>query len=274
MGLLYGLHGLVGLCVGSFLNTVIDRLPEKQSLVRPPSHCPSCGRRLTFLELLPVLGYLLVRGRCRTCGARIPLRVLCVEVASGLLFVFLGHIYGFTPGLVMPTIYVCLMLVIFVIDLERKLVLNAIVLPAIGLALVAILVEWAVTRASSPPGLLRLPADGGGVVLSQAGLSAINHLLGGLAAFLILLLVRVLAPGGMGGGDVKLAAFLGLITGLPGAILAVLGSFVLGGVVALALLLSGLAKRKTPVPFAPFLVVAAFVVMIYGDRLVGWYVGL
>lgn len=268
------LYGLIGLCVGSFLNTVIDRAPERQSLLHPPSHCANCGRRLSLLELVPVLGYLVVRGRCRTCGVRIPSRVLWVELASCLLFAFLWHTYGLSLGLLMSTVYACFLLVILVIDLERRLVLNVVVLPAIGLALVAVVLEWVVLPRFLHYGFLGLLLGMDRAGLSLAGLSAISHLLGGVAAFLILLLVRTLAPSGMGAGDVKLAAFVGLVTGFPGAVMTVLGSFVLGGVVALALLLSGKARRKTPVPFAPFLVVAALVVMVYGDELVWWYMGL
>jgi len=267
------LYGVVGLVVGSFLNTVIDRVPERQSLLCPRSHCANCGRRLSLFELVPVLSYLLARGRCRTCGARIPLRVLLVEMASGLLFAFLWHTYGFTLRLALLTIYVCLMLVMLVIDLERRLVLNVIVLPATGLALLAIPLEYLMSPRFLHYGLLWLLSSASKMNPSLAVLTMVSHLLGGIVAFLILLFVRVLAPRGMGAGDVKLAAFLGLVTGFPGAIVAVLGSFVLGGVSALVLLVSGRANRKTPVPFAPFLVIATFVVMVYGDPIVHSYLG-
>lgn len=267
-------YGLIGLLVGSFLNTVIDRTPQKQSLLRSPSHCADCGCRLSLLDLVPVVSYLFLGGRCRTCGARIPRRILWVEVASGLLFAFLWHTYGLTLRLAMATIYSCLMLVILVIDLERKLVLNVIVLPAIGLALLAAPLELVMVPRFSEYALLWSLLGAGKRGLPLAGLSVMSRISGGMVAFLMLLLVRVLAPRGMGAGDVKLAAFLGLITGLPGAIMAILGSFVLGGIAAAILLLTRVANRKTPVPFAPFLVVATFLVMIYGDRLLRWYVAL
>ena len=268
------LYGVIGLLVGSFLNTAIDRVPERQSLLRPPSHCANCGRRLSYWELVPVLSYLFVRGRCRTCDARIPLRVLWVELASGLLFAFLWHTYGPTLRLVMPTIYACFMLVILVIDLERRLVLNAIVLPAIGVAVLAIPLQCLILPPFSDQRLLRLLPGLGEAGLSPQALTVISSLLGGAIAFLMLLLVRIVAPAGMGAGDVKLAAFIGLITGFPGAVVAILGSFVLGGIGAAVLLLTGAANRKTPVPFAPFLVVATFLVVVYGDRLLHWYLGL
>ncbi|HUV94221.1 MAG TPA: prepilin peptidase [Anaerolineae bacterium] len=267
-------YGLIGLLVGSFLNTVIDRAPERRSLLRPPSHCANCRRRLSFLELVPVLSYLVLRGRCRDCGARIPRRILWVEVASGLLFAFLWHTYGLSVRLATATVYSCLMLVILVIDLERRLVLNVIVLPAVGLALLAMPLEWVMVPRLSEYALLWSLLGAGKAGLSLAGLTVMSRISGGMFAFLMLLFVRVLAPRGMGAGDVKLAAFLGLITGLPGAIVAILGSFILGGIAAAVLLLARVANRKTPVPFAPFLVVATFPVMIYGDRLLRWYSGL
>jgi len=272
------LYGLIGLFVGSFLNTVIDRVPEGQSLLRPPSHCTGCGRRLSVLDMVPVLSYLLMRGRCRTCGARIPQRVLWVEVATGLLFVLLCRTYGLTLRLVVPTVYVCLMVVILVIDLERKLVLNVVVLPSIGIALLAISFGCTFLQCYPRYGFVWLVRGMGislrSTSLSLSTLNMIGHVLGGVVGFLGLLFIRMLAPGGMGAGDVKLAAFVGLVTGFPGVIAAMLGAFILGGVVAAVLLLVRVANRKTPVPFAPFLVIGTFVVMLYGDQLFRWYVGL
>jgi len=141
LALVYGVFGLV---VGSFLNVVIDRAPDKESLLNPPSCCPFCGRRLTPQELVPIWSYVVLKGRCRTCGSQIPLRVLLVEISTGLLFAFLWQVIGPCFQLGLYTIYSCILLVITVIDLEHKLVLNAIILPAIVLALLAIPLQYLV----------------------------------------------------------------------------------------------------------------------------------
>jgi len=268
------LYGLIGIAVGSFLNVVIDRVPERASLVKPPSHCPYCGRTLKTGELIPIVSYLLLRGRCRTCGASIPVRVPIVEAAGGLLFAFLCWRFGLSLRLLLYTVFSSILLVIMVIDLEHKLVLNRIVLPAILLAVLTVPLQ----RLMAPPldshyAVLWALLGGKASGLNATQIAMISQLVGGVIAFGIFFIIWLLAPQGMGAGDVKLAAFAGLVTAFPGALAAVFGSFVLGGVVAIVLLVGGAARRKTLIPFAPFLVITTFLVMVYGDQLLYWYLG-
>ncbi|MFC1870367.1 prepilin peptidase, partial [Chloroflexota bacterium] len=123
------IFGLLGVAVGSFLNVCIDRLPGGGSLLKPPSRCPACQRRLTPRDLIPVFSYLWLRGRCRYCQSPIPRRVLWVELSTGLMFVFLWWQYGPTLELGIVTFYFCLLIVILVIDLEQGLILNKVVYP-------------------------------------------------------------------------------------------------------------------------------------------------
>jgi leader peptidase (prepilin peptidase)/N-methyltransferase len=266
---------LVGAIVGSFVNVVIDRVPARQSLLRPGSHCPSCQRALRPAELVPVFSYVALRGRCRTCDAPIPRRVLLVEVATAVLFAALwignDRVAPAVPGGTLWTaaiaVYGCVMIALFVIDLEHRRVPNAIVLPAMGLALVMTpVLAWLAPRYAHY-GVVAWVAPA--LPLPLAAL--IGQLVGGVAAFGIFWLIWRIAPQGMGAGDVKLAGFVGLLTGFPCALAAVFGSFILGGVVAAVLLLSGRVGRKTAIPFAPFLIVAAFAVMVFGDVLLAWY---
>ncbi len=177
--------------------------------------------------------------------------------------------------LVLLAVYSCILLTILVIDLKHRLVPNVLVLPAIALALLAIPLELVIHPV--PPSLFALPMIlmrlWGGPALSLAALAMLSLFMGGVIAFGIFLLIWLIAPQGMGAGDVKLAAFAGLITGFPGALVAVCGSFLLGGLVALGLLLSGRAGRKTVIPFAPFLCLSTFLVLVFGDRLLFWYLG-
>ncbi|MEA3459892.1 MAG: prepilin peptidase [Chloroflexota bacterium] len=239
------LYTLLGLAAGSFLNVCIDRLPERKSFVSPPSHCPACGHRLSALDLIPVFSYVLLRGRCRYCGALIPRRVLLVESATGLLFGLLWYRYGFSLRLLLATIYTCFLIVIFVIDLEYRLVLNRVIYPAIALALIA--VPFAPSR------------------------GARGLLLGGAVGFGLLFLIALIYPAGMGMGDVKLATFIGLVVGFPSILVALFLSFISGGLAGGGLLLTGLKGRKDPVPFAPFLVAGGMVAMLYGEQILDCY---
>ncbi len=118
---------LLGLFIGSFLNVCIDRLPQGQSIINPPSHCSACNHKLGVLDMIPLFSYLWLRGRCPYCRAHIPLRLPVVEGMTGLLFVFLSWKFGLGLELGISLIYACLLIVIFVIDLENQLVLDKVV---------------------------------------------------------------------------------------------------------------------------------------------------
>ncbi len=239
---------ITGLAVGSFLNVCIDRLPRGVSLIHPPSHCDSCGRRLGMAELVPVASYFWLKGRCRVCGAVIPRRVAVVEAITGLLFLFLWWHYGPSVRLLLSLLYSVLLLVILVIDIEHGLVLNRVVYPALVLGL-ALSPLW-------------------------PGLGPIRALEGAALGFGLVLLPYLVYPKGMGLGDVKLAAFIGLVVGFPNMVAAFLLAVVGGGLAAMVLLAARLKGRKDAIPFAPFLAVAAWVTMLWGQQLLGWYLNL
>ena len=126
---------LIGIAIGSFLNVCIDRLPTRKSLVSPPSHCDACQRRLGLLDLVPILSYLILRGRCRYCGTRIPIRVLLVEFLAGLIFFLAFWRFGLSAQFGVTVFWCCVFLVIIFIDWEHKLILNVITYPAIIIAI-------------------------------------------------------------------------------------------------------------------------------------------
>lgn len=253
---------VIGICVGSFLNVCIDRLPRGQSIVNPPSHCPTCGRKLKWIELIPVISYLWLRGRCRSCGTRIPRRILAVEVGTGLLFAFLGFSYGFGVEFLVLALWGGLFLVLAVIDLEHRLILNKIVYPAIGISLL-LSPFWPNLGFDRP----FLGSDG----LLHSFLASLS---GGLIFAALLFVIALIYSGGMGWGDVKMAALIGLITGFPSVLSAMMISFVSSGVVAIILLALRLRARKEAVPFAPFLSLGAFIALLWGPELITWYLGL
>ncbi|MDP2919324.1 MAG: prepilin peptidase [Dehalococcoidia bacterium] len=240
--------GLLGLAVGSFLNVCIDRLPAKKSLAYPPSHCNSCGHVLSVKDLVPVFSYLRLRGKCRYCGARIPVRVPLVESAAGLLFSFLFWKYGLTYQFALVGIYSCVLLVLAVIDLEHRLILNVIVYPVAIIALIADIL---------------IPGIG---ILSGLG--------GGAIGFGILLIPAIVSRRGMGWGNVKMAGLIGLMTGYPRVFVAILSGIILGGLTAVALLLLKKKTRKDAIPFGPFLSIGSFLALLWGQEIIRWYLNL
>jgi len=238
--------GVAGTAVGSFLNVAADRLPVGQSVASPPSHCPNCERLLRGWELIPVAGYVLVHGRCRTCGHAIGKRSPLVELGTGLLFIlaaWLAQPVGWRDWLwlALTTIYLSIFLLVTMTDLAQGLILNKVIWPGIWLAAAAALLDgW--------PGF------------------GWRWLAGGLGAGLIVLIIK-LVPGGIGWGDVRLTGFIGLVTGLPGLWFALFVGFVLGGLIAAVLLAMGKVKRGDTLPLGPFLALGGAAALLFGPQL-------
>ncbi|RJO62556.1 MAG: prepilin peptidase [Dehalococcoidia bacterium] len=240
---------LFGLLVGSFLNVVIDRLPSGQSLAYPPSHCPSCNKRLAVKDLVPVLSYALLKGRCRYCGQPIPLRLPLVEAATAVAFGLLFAFFGLSPELAIALFYFCLLLVIAVIDLEQQLIMNWLVYPAAPIATAFSLLAYR----------LDIVPD-------------ITHAAIGCAIGLVLfLLIAILSRGGMGLGDVKMAALMGIMLGYPSVLVAIFLAIVAGGIVAIVLLATREKGRKQAIPFGPFLALGTMLALLWGNSIWGWY---
>ncbi|HLC01633.1 MAG TPA: prepilin peptidase [Anaerolineales bacterium] len=240
-------YAALGAAIGSFLNVCIDRLPRGASVVTPPSSCDACGRRLTALELIPVISYLALRGRCRTCGKPISPRSPIVELGTASLFGLTWLRFGPSLQTLLVSAYACYLVVTLVIDLEHHRILNKLTYPAIAIALFA---------APFVPERSLLQTLGGGAI-----------------GFGVLLLIAIVYPGGMGMGDVKLGAFIGLAVGLPGILLALYLSFVLGGVISGLLWLARIVGRRDPIAFGPFLAMGALATLLYGDPLLRWWAG-
>lgn len=237
--------GILGLALGSFATVVASRWPAGGSLVSPRSHCTGCKRTLTPLEMIPVISWIALRGRCRGCGTAVSWRYPAIELASGALAA--GAIAGFGPtwqGLSAALLGVALVPVV-VIDLQHHLIPDIIVLPAAALGLVA-----------------AIAADPRDWWMSVAAAL-------GAAGFLFIL--WLVYPGGMGLGDVKLALLLGAVLGasvIPALLVAFAGGAALG-VVLLARF--GPRARKMAVPFGPFLAAGALTGLWFGPAMIGWY---
>ena len=250
------LFGLIGTAIGSFLNVCIDRIPAGKSLVNPPSHCDACGHRLAVKDLIPLFSYLWLRRHCRYCRASIPWRLFWVELGSGLLLAFVYWRYGLSVDFVITASYCYLFIVLMVIDLEHKLILNKIVYPAM---VVALLISIFLPQSR----IISLPWPG-----------AVDGVIGGGVGFVLLLIPALIYRGGMGWGDVKMAALIGLVTGFPLVFVSLLMGVIVGGLVAGILLLLKKKTRKEPIPFGPFLAVATIVALLWGNNILSWYLGL
>ena len=246
---------VLGLLVGSFLNVVIVRVPEKRSVVTPRSHCPRCSAQLRDRDNIPVVSWLLLRGRCHSCAEPIPIRYPLVELGTGVLFAAMAARFGADWALPGYLVFVSALLAVSAIDLERFLVPNRIVYPS----LVASLALLGVAALLEP--------DGGAFVRALVGAVAAS---GGLFA------LALLYPRGMGMGDVKLALLLGLYLGwlsLGHVVLGLFLGFLLGSVVGIALLVAGVRGRKDHLPFAPFLATGAVLAVLVGQPVLDWYLG-
>lgn len=243
---------LLGLIVGSFANVVIHRLPLGQSVVRPRSRCPRCGNEIRALDNLPVLSYLVLRGRCRHCRARISPRYPVVEATNGLLYLAIALLLGPTPRTLVAMALVTSLLILSLIDLDHQLLPDAITKPGILAGLLASLLP-------GPPTPLESAASAvGGYVALMA------------VAFLARLYYREEA---LGRGDWKMAAMLGAFLGWQGMLLALLVGSLLGSLVGLALIAFFGGSRRSRIPLGTFLAAGGMAVVLVGEALLGWYRG-
>ncbi len=238
---------LFGLVIGSFLNVVIARLPEGRSVWRPRSACPGCATPIAWYDNIPIFSFALLRGRCRACGMAIPWRYPIVEAVTGAAFALSYVLLGPTPDLVVAAALLAALIAITAIDLSHQIIPDVITLPGIPAGVAATLATGRVTWLESLLGIV----VGGGI-------------------FLIIILA---SRGGMGGGDMKLGAMLGAFLGWKLGLLAVLLGVLTGGVVAVCLLILGRKGRKEAIPFGPFLALGGAITFLWGEPLLGWYLG-
>jgi leader peptidase (prepilin peptidase) / N-methyltransferase len=244
------LLAILGLAVGSFLNVCIYRLPRRESLNWPGSHCTTCNRSLSWFENVPLVSWLLLRGRCRTCDSKIGIVYPIVEVVTAVLFAGGVVIYGWTPLLAVRLLFACAMIVLFVIDLQHRILPNVITVPGIvaGLLFSAVL----------PPGWLA---------------SLVGAIAGGGALFLIAeVYYRVRGVEGLGMGDVKMLAMIGAFLGWQLTLVTLMLASFSGSVVGVGMIASGRRSMQAALPFGTFLAVGALVAAVYGDALLAWYI--
>ena len=243
---------LLGLILGSFLNVVIYRLPLKRSLIHPGSHCPSCSKPIRFYDNVPVISYLLLRGRCRDCGTSIHWRYPLIEVLTALCLVGLYLRYGISAEFLAYGVLTLFLIPISAIDLEKKLILNRLTVPCFILGAVLVIALHVETWTQALLGAL----SGGVIVL-----------------FIALFGKLIFKKESMGMGDVKLLVSIGVYVGIMGVLL----SLFFGILVAAVIVVSGLLLKKLKlgdtIPFGPFIAIGTLVYLLWGESILGWYLG-
>lgn len=236
---------ILGLVLGSFFNVVIHRLPRGESIVTPPSHCPVCGHRLGVADLIPVLSYLLLKGRCRHCEVRIPPGYLIVELVTGTAFALIFLQHGLTFQTPSYSIFASLLIIAAGIDYHHGIIPNLIVTIGLVIALPFILLTDVVGTSAAVIGL----AVSGGLMLA----------------------VLLISRGGMGMGDVKLTAMIGLYLGLPRTMLGLFLAFAVGALAGITLVMLNKKTRQDSIAFGPYLAGGALISLLWGESLLDLY---
>lgn len=242
------IYFLIGLVVGSFLNVVIYRLKTVESIVVGRSKCPKCKETLNALDLIPIISFVLLKGNCRYCKEKISWQYPLVEVTSALLFLLSAYLYGLSYLSALMAVALSLLLILVVLDLKDKEVPEIVSWSALVLALIG--------------KILITPNEFGMIIL------------GGVVFGGVIALLHLLSKGkAMGDGDIKIAATIGVLLGFPVAIVGLFLSFVLGALVGGTLIALKLKTGKDQVPFVPFMVAALIISLIWGQKLIEWYLG-
>lgn len=239
---------ILGFILGSFYNVVGLRVPESQSIITPPSHCPSCGRRLTIRDLVPVFSYIFLKGKCRTCGSKISPVYPIIELTTGLLFLFSFLRATSVGAMLAGWLLISLLIIVLVSDLAEMIIPDKVLLWFLPIFI-----------------LFRV------IVPLQPWW---DSLLGAAAGFLLLAAIALISRGGMGGGDVKLFALIGLFTGTKIVLLGFMLSAFFGAFFGIIAMMLGLVKRRQPIPFAPFITLGVLTAYFFGEQMISFYLSL
>ena len=243
---------ILGLIVGSFSNVCIYRIPRNESIIYPASHCPKCHSNISPKDNIPLLSYILLKGRCRNCKSKISIQYPIVELLTGLVYLIIYLTYGLS---IQSLIYIILsssLIIISFIDLNEQIVPDVISLPGIVIGFV---ISFFVPYISFIDSALGIVA-GGGIILIIG--------LAGSAIF---------KKEAMGGGDVKLAAMVGAFLGWKYIIISLFLGFFLGALAGIILILSKIKSREDDIPFGPFIVLGSFITLLWGEKIISWYLG-
>jgi len=243
---------ILGLIVGSFSNVCIYRIPRNESIIYPASHCPKCRSRIQPFDNIPLLSFILLKGRCRNCKTKISIQYPMVELLTGLIYLIIYLIYGLSVQTLIYIILSSALIIIAFIDLNQQILPDVISLPGIMVGFILSFFVPYISFINSALGVL----VGGGIILVI-----------GLAGSVIF------KKEAMGGGDVKLAAMIGAFLGWRYIIISLFLGFLLGALVGIILILSKIKSREDTVPFGPFIVLGSFITLLWGEKIISCYIG-
>jgi len=242
-----------GLCVGSFLNVCIYRVPASRSIVRPRSMCPQCGHPIRIYDNIPLLSYLWLKGKCRDCGAPVSMRYPVVEFLGGLFALASFAKFGLSLDALIVYAFVAALLVITFIDIDHQIIPDVITLPGIPLGFAA---SFALTITTWTDSLIGILAGGGSWLLVAWGYQLLTR------------------KEGMGGGDIKLLAMMGAVVGWKGVLFTIFVASAVGTLSGLAVMIQRRKSMKLAIPFGPFLAIGGIAYLFFGPELVRWYLRL
>jgi leader peptidase (prepilin peptidase)/N-methyltransferase len=243
---------ILGLIVGSFSNVCIYRIPRNESIIYPASHCPKCRSNISLKDNIPLISYILLKGRCRNCKSKISIQYPIVEFLTGLIYLIIYLIYGFSIQTIIYIILSSALIIIAFIDLNEQIVPDVISLPGIVIGFIISFFVPYISYINSALGVV----VGGGIILII-----------GIAGSVIF------KKEAMGGGDVKLAAMIGAFLGWRYIIISLFLGFFLGALAGIILILSKIKSREDTVPFGPFIVLGSFITLLWGEQIISWYIG-
>ncbi|GAH20399.1 unnamed protein product [marine sediment metagenome] len=243
---------ILGLIVGSFSNVCIYRIPRNESIIYPASHCPKCRSNISPKDNIPLLSYILLKGRCRNCKSKISIQYPVVELLTGLIYLIIYLVYGLSIQTLIYIILSSALIIIAFIDLNEQIVPDVISLPGIVIGFILSFFIPYISFINSALGVL----VGGGIILIIG--------LGGSVIF---------KKEAMGGGDVKLAAMIGAFLGWRYIIISLFLGFFLGALAGIFLIMSKIKSREDVVPFGPFIVLGSFITLFWGEKIISWYIG-
>ena len=232
---------ILGLLIGSFLNVVIYRLPREENIAFPPSHCPNCNHKISPLENIPVLSYIFLKGKCSVCMNRISIRYPLIELLTGVMFSLVYCVFGFLAEAFIYIAFVSLLIAVFFIDLEHYIISDSLLAGILILAIVRI------------------------AFLKEPGW--LNALISSVVVFIVFFLVFIFSNEKFGGGDVKLFTVLSLFFGWPFVNILIILASIMGILVGGSLILIGKMKRDEPIPFGPFIVISAIIIIFFGESI-------
>lgn len=237
---------IYGLFIGSFLNVCIFRIPAGISIVKPPSSCGSCGHRLNYIDMLPVINYIINKGKCRYCKSPYSIQYPLIELLNGILYALVVLKYGFSTNSILYCLIISLLITISIIDLKHKIIPDSLNITGAIIGIIYIILDKTI----------------------------IFDRLIGLGIGLGLFLAIAVLTNAMGGGDIKLMAVLGFIFGIKGVLFITLFSFITGAIISVALLITKVKSRKDEIPFGPFISLSALIYIFCGSQIINWYLNI